>query len=238
MPTDHSQSQEDRILAILRGHYFCAGWAEGEIRALLPMCRLIQPKKGEVLFWHEEPCDRVFLVARGRVQLFRVAAEGREIALHLLGPGALLACSALFLDRMYPASARVLTTGAELLELAGEAFLQELDRHPAMTRKLIGALTERIGQLAQRIESLTRESALARIVNWLLEQPSRDGGPEGRIVRIEGGKKNLAASLGIAPETFSRALRKLADENLIAVRRNEISLKNPRGLIDLSSENS
>jgi len=33
-------------------------------------------------------------------------------------------------------------------------------------------------------------------------------------------------------------LRKLADENLIAVRRNEISLKNPRGLIDLSSENS
>ena len=48
-------------------------------------------------------------------------------------------------------------------------------------------------------------------------------------------KRHIAAQLGIAPETFSRALGRLRDQGLIAGRGNLLQLPRPEALRELAS---
>ncbi|NQU43629.1 Crp/Fnr family transcriptional regulator [bacterium] len=220
------------ILDQLRSVFLFRGWPEADLNRVAVLSNLARRAKGDFLFLQDDPCAWLYVLIEGRVQMFRNLPDGREVTIHVLGPGSLVACAALFLDSSFPASARILSHEANLVAIAGPAFLELLEERPDLSRKMIGALASRISQLAQRIESRDAGSAPVRLADWLLDQPSAPDGKGHRVVRIEGSKKSLASNLGVAPETFSRALRRLAEKQLIEVRGREIVLLDPAGLME------
>ncbi len=211
-------------------------WSEEDLATVIRHARLRRHKRGDLLFLQGDACGYLYVLLSGAVQMFRTLPDGREITLHELSSGAVVACAALFLDRSYPASARVLSREAELLTLEGSPFLRLLAERPDLARKLIAALAGRITDLADRIESRTADSATVRLAGWLLDQPSRAVDPHERVVRIEGTKKSVAASLGMTPETFSRTLKAFSKGRVLEVRKKEILLKDLRRLGELAEE--
>jgi len=205
-------------------------WSAEDLASVARFARVVDHRKGDVLFHHGEPCGYLYVLLSGKVQMFRVLPDGREITLHILAPGALVACVALFLDKSFPASGRIVSRSAELVHLQGGPFLKLLAERPDLSRKVIGALASRISDLADRIESRTAESAQVRLASWLLDQPSRPTDSGERVIQIEGSKKSVAASLGMTPETFSRSLRALAGQGILEVRNKQIVLLDPHRL--------
>jgi len=211
-----NHSTED-LLARLKQIFLFRPWPAQDLAALAPRVRFLQKRKDDLLFLQSEPCQWLYVLARGEVQMFVQNEDGREITLHVLHPGALVACAALFLGKAYPASARVISAEAELVAIEGEAFLKMLAERPDLSQKMIAALASRIGELAARLESHTSESAEQRVAEWLLDQPSSLRADGGREIHLKGTKKAAAAELGMTPETFSRSLKKLFDLGAIQV---------------------
>lgn len=214
------------------------GWPEADLRRVERMARNEIHARGHVLFQQDAACASLYVLHSGRVQMYRLTPDGREVTLHMIGPGALVGCAALFLDRAFPASARVVSETAQLLAIRGGPFLELLDTRPDLARRMIGTLAGRLTELAGRIESQAADSAPARLAGWLLEQPSRSldgpgqaGRPRERIVTIEGSKKALASALGMTPETFSRCLRAFSDADLLRVDGNEVTIVDAAGLV-------
>lgn len=232
----------DAAIQRLKPLFLFKQWSDDDVAAVTRFARIVHRPKGDVLFHQGETCEYLYVLLSGKVQMFRVLPDGREVTLHVLSPGALVACVALFLDKSFPASARVVSRGAELAFLQGGPFLKLLAERPDLSRKIIGALASRITDLADRIESRTAESAAVRLAGWLLDQPSRPGESGGardhadRVIRIEGSKKSVAASLGMTPETFSRSLRALAEQGVLTVSNKEIILLDTRKLQEISDE--
>lgn len=219
-PDGHADPSTARgVGQALRSVFLFQQWSEPDLDEVEAISSIRGFPRDDILFHHGTPCGHFYVVLDGRVQLSRLSAEGRETVIHVIGSGELLACAALFLDRAYPATARVVSADTRLLVLDGARFLEILERRSDLAFRVIAALSMRISNLAGRIESRANESAEQRLASWLL----REAG-ETRLVRIPSTKKALAEDLGMTPETLSRLLAKFRREGILKVDRREIEI--------------
>src|ERR1035438_2954156 len=58
-----------------------AGLRENEIAALAQRAVERRFTAGEMLFWEDEPCAGIFLIAEGSVKIFKTSSGGRELML-------------------------------------------------------------------------------------------------------------------------------------------------------------
>lgn len=231
-----SAQPSDPIPDHLRRSFLFAGWRPEALQALARCCRVRSCARGEILFFEKSPCDHLHLLLSGRVQMYRHTEDGREVGLTLVAPGGLVGCAALFLGHAYPASARVVTRRAELLQIEGRRFQALLAEQPTLAGRMIAALAERLMAVTTHLERLSGESSLQRLAGWLLDQPSRPGPRGRRRIQLESSKKAIAESLGMTPETFSRCLRRLAGRRLVAIEARTIDILDPTQLEQILSD--
>jgi len=212
----------------LRAVFLFQHWSDDDLRDIAAMASIREFARDRTVFHHAAACRHLYVVLHGRIRLSRLTPDGRETVIHVVGPGELLACAALFLDRAYPATARVISSTARLLVLDGSGFLDMLGRRTDLSFRVIAALSLRISKLTGRIESQATESAGQRLAAWLLAQ-QHAGAHGGRIV-LKSTKKALAEELGMTPETLSRVLAGFRRHRILEVNRREIRILSPARL--------
>lgn len=82
--------------------------------------------------------------------------------------------------------------------------------------------------------ALLVQDAEARCAQWLLRHALRDA--DGRVgIALQQRKRAIAAQLGMAPETFSRALRQLRERGLVLQSGARLLLPDPDGLQQIAA---
>ncbi|MCR4316320.1 MAG: Crp/Fnr family transcriptional regulator [Planctomycetes bacterium] len=182
------------------------------------------PKNGFV-FREGDPASHFYFVKSGMVALYKLAPDGRERILHTVREGQSFAEAAIFGQAKYPAFARA-PVDALLIRVSRDGFLESLRDSSELGIKVIESLVTWMRRLLAQLEAESFLSARDRFASFLLRnmKPSATGG---YIVTLTEKRKDIAGSLGIAPETFSRAQKELADAGLIVVRGNEIEVDDP-----------
>jgi len=209
--------------------FLFAGWSDADRERLAGACSFRRAAKGLVLFHQGSPCHTLYLLTAGQVHMLRASVGGQEVVLHAIHAGGLVGCAALFLGKRYPATARVASPSAELIEIDGREFLRLLNARPDLSRQMIGALAGRLAQLADRLESQRLVPSELRVARWLAEHPAaQEGAPAADpVVRLAATKRALAQELGMTPETLSRALGKLARRGAIRVAGGSVRILDP-----------
>lgn len=87
---------------------------------------------------------------------------------------------------------------------------------------------------AEAALALLVQDAEARCAQWLLRHARRcDDGQVG--IELQQRKRNIAAQLGMAPETFSRVLRQLRERGLILQSGAQLLVTDPAGLREIAA---
>ncbi len=177
----------------------------------------------ETLFREGDRADGFFVVASGRVKVFKLSADGKEQVLHILEPGDSFAEATIFEGGGFPANAEALDD-SELLFLPKRPFIELLERNPKMALRMLGSLSRWLKRMTDLVENLALRDVEARLVFFVSEEMKGRGVPlrDGAVYEIPVNKNVLASRLGTAPETFSRTLKKLQEEGKIRVRGNRI----------------
>lgn len=188
------------------------GRADRELHDLVDNISVLQKRgRREVLFLEGEQGRAVYFLARGRVKLYRANEEGREAVIRFVQPGEFFA--EILLDRQsrYPVSAITLEDSVLLLIDVAQLF-ERIRQTPALAMHLIGTLSQRLIFLLKRVEQLAIADIRERFIGYLqaLDEKHRTG-----VVQLPAPKREIALLLGTTPETFSRLLKKLSDEQLI-----------------------
>jgi len=185
--------------------------------------------KGEALFHQGDPAIAMYLVESGLVKVFRVTSDGKEHIFHFISAGETFAEAALFEDRTYPASATALEAGT-VFTFSRQALLSGIARHPDMALALFTSMSRLVRELVRQFHLVSSEPAESRFGRFLLEELQRQ--PPGVIVvPLSMRKLDLAAYLGISPETLSRTMKRFANEGLIEVQGSDIKVLDSRALL-------
>lgn len=190
-------------------------------------------RKREILFAQGDPGEGFFVVVAGRVKIYKMSPEGKEVILHICGPGDHFAQAALFSDGCYPAWAQALSD-CELLLFPRTAFLDLIGREPQLALSMLGALSMRMRQITAQVEGLALKEVPGRLASYLMYLDEEQGNPT--AVALDTSKGQLAAMLGTTPETLSRIFADMTERGLLRVERSAVTLTDVPALLDLAEQ--
>ncbi len=183
--------------------------------------------KGNMIFREGEPGLGFYMVAGGKVKIFKTSLDGKEQILHIFGPGEPFGEVPVFHGNPFPANAEALTE-AELLFFPRPDFVRLLSAHSSLALNMLAVLALRLRRFATQVENLSLKEVPGRLAAYLLyltEEQQRDD-----LVVLDIPKGQLASLLGTSSETLSRIFAKMTDEGLIRVDGKAIHLMNIEGL--------
>lgn len=204
------------VAALLRGLPMLATLDDDVLARLARRCVTRSVGAGHVLFTTGEPCRGLYVVASGRVRVYRTSPEGREQVLHVEGPGRPVAELPLFDGGPYPASAVTLEP-SRLVFLPRAEFEHLYRSEPDAAQEIIRALGRQLRHLVQVAETLAFRDVAARLAMLLAGYADRIGVRAGRGVELvlDRTQEELSLEIGTARESVSRAWRRLAQQRLI-----------------------
>jgi CRP/FNR family transcriptional regulator, cyclic AMP receptor protein len=216
---------------VLRRSSLFAGLTEKEIRSLAERVTRKHVQRGELLFAEGDPCTGLFLVARGKVRIFKLSPNGREQVLAVEGPGSSFAEIPVFDGGAYPAAASALED-AEILFISRRDLHNFCREHPDVALKVIAVVGSRLRRLVGIIEELSFTTVRQRLIGAILRLAETQGVPckDGVKLELTKSHQDLAADLGTVREIVSRNLSRLQAEGLLEVSGRNILVKDLTGL--------
>jgi len=225
------------VSAILKSAPLFAALEDVEIASLSARTAVRSYAPGELLFSEGGPCAGLYLVASGRVRIYKASPGGREHVLAIEGAGGTIAELPVFDGGNYPASAAVLES-ADLLFISRKDFQAVCMEHPEVALKVLQVVGGRLRRLVGIIEELSFTTVRHRLISWLLRQARVQGRPDGThpLVSLTGGHQELASHIGTVRELVSRNLTRLQAQGFIRLAGREIEILNEAALeADLAS---
>ncbi|HKG24422.1 MAG TPA: Crp/Fnr family transcriptional regulator [Thermomicrobiales bacterium] len=184
---------------------------------------MITCEQGRVFYTPNEPGEVVFLLKRGKVDLYRLAPDGRKLVVSTLGPHTIFGEMGLIGQAMYGCFAEAATDC--LLCVLSRADLQALiRRNPDVGLNLLAELGRRLQQREEELEALAFRGLPVRLATLLL----READAYGTVVGLS--HQDLAERLGTYRETVSQLLGRFRHEGLVAVEPRRIRLLDRTGL--------
>lgn len=192
-----------------------------EIQELSKQCTVKKLNKGETLFMQGSVASAFYVLVYGGVQVYRLSPNGGEQTIHLHKDGEVIAEAAMFDDALYPANSKA-TKDSLLVRVPRTAFHDLLLHNPRTTLKVLSSYAKRLRQFVQMVDYLSLDDVTERVIKYLNSNAKNSNGEF--IIELNISKKELAGYLGMKPETFSRVLKKLKEEQKIVEKNGLIYL--------------
>ena len=185
---------------------------------------------GQTIFHENDPGEGFFGIIRGKVKIYKSSPQGKEHILHVFGPGEIFAEVAVFAGRNYPATALCLEEST-LVFFPREKFRRLLAENPDLGLSLLGLLSSRLRLMVAKVEELSLKEVPARLAAHLLLIRENLNADE---FELDLSKSQLAGFLGTIPETLSRVIRRMKEEEFININGKRIRLLDVQGLKELA----
>lgn len=184
-------------------------------------------KKGDFVFWENEPAHYVYYVKSGHVKVFKVSEDGQETIFDIYNPNSFVAVGVLFNEpQVYPASASVIgdtTLYAIPVHVLEDAIVAKPESARAWIRYMNQRLTFVQRRLSQQIFA-DSQVRFKRLISYLANKyPTKEEG-DYLLVSIPITKQELAELLNIRRETLSRMLSKLKEEKACIIKNKQVAV--------------
>jgi CRP/FNR family transcriptional regulator len=173
--------------------------------------------KKQTLFLEGQRGHAMFLLVYGTIQLYKSAPDGRDIVIRVIGPGEIFGEVILFEQENYPVSAVALEES--LVLMLPRTQVHCLLVNEPFRNSFISMLMRKQRLLTERILNLTLHDVEERFFLFLKEQYGCR-----EVYNISLSKKDIAAAIFTNPETFSRLIQRLSQNNTITWKQKKLTL--------------
>ncbi len=189
------------------------------------------------VFMEEDPATHVYLIARGRVKLTQVSADGQQVLLGYLGKGSEFGVIAALNEITYPVSAQA---SGDCRALAWErAEMQQLMAEmPAILHNALYIMAGQIRYFQNRIRELSTQRVERRIARTLLRLAQQSGRKveQGVLIDLPLTRQDLAEMTGTTLFTVSRVLKAWETKGLVQSLRERVIICFPHGLVTIAED--
>lgn len=177
--------------------------APADVAALAATLQPVDLAAGAPLFGASTGSDPgVWIIRSGHVEL-SVASGRNRVVVGVLRPGDVEGDIPLLLGLALPYAARAVDA-VTCLHLCPADFEELLARHPAIARRWLSSVAQRLAASHERLIALLGRPLPAQLAGLLLDEA--DGDPDGGgVVRLP--QRTLAAMLGVARPSLNKILK-------------------------------
>lgn len=197
----------------------------GDLKAMDRQFTMTSCRVGKIFYMPEDSGEVLFLLKKGRVELYRLSPEGKKIVVATLGPGAIFGEMSLVGQGMYNTYAEA----AEecILCVMSRADVERMMRErPDVALRIVETLANRLVDMERQLEEVAFKSIAARLASALLRLAAKAGSDE--VTGLT--HQDIAGLVGTYRETVTQTLNDFKANGLVQIERKKVILTNVAGL--------
>lgn len=178
-------------------------------------------KKRQRIFSEGNHPIRLYYVQKGKVKVFKINDEGKELIIRIVNEGEFFGYTAMFENSVYKENADALEDSA-IATMPRNEFEELLHSHPDVSRKFIKLLASDVTDKEEQLLHIAYNSLRRKVADALLSvHKTYHMGFDGDIHLS---RENLAALAGTATESLIRTLTSFKAEHLIEIKDGRITI--------------
>ena len=176
-----------------------------EMQKVVQSARSRTYSKGEIIFQPGDLAEKLLIIHKGRVKIYRVSELGKEQLLRILEPGDFMGDISLFTNEIVANYAEAMVN-TEICAIHRSDIQELLGTHPNISLKILEELGRRLNEAEKTIEMLSLKDAEKRVATYLVELVKEETGKQPINLVLPMSKKDLSSLIGTTQETLSRRL--------------------------------
>ncbi len=208
------------------------GLTESERNAVLQAAHLIHVPAASFFFQQGEEAISFYLIVSGQVRLSQINPEGRQVIVHIFGPGDAMGIIVVLSNMAYPVSAETMSD-TQALRWDRHSIAQLMEMCPRLAVNGLHLVAGRFMELQNRYRELATERVERRIARALLRQMQRGNG---RSSNVPITRQDLAEMTGTTIYTVSRACSSWERAGIITAGRGYITITDYHQLLTIAED--
>src|SRR5450432_654337 len=194
--------------------------------AHLPCSTILEYKKGQTIYDHDQPSSSVYLVIGGKVKVCRLTDDGRQVVVDIYQPDEFFGESA-FLGMANRAELAVALENTKVMTWTTSDIEDISIKRPKLAIAMMQLLVQRSVDFAHRIESFSVDNIARRLARTLVRFSERLGTrqDDGSIQMIPFTHELLSQYVGTSREIVTHYMNQFRREGYLEYSRQGILLR-------------
>jgi CRP/FNR family cyclic AMP-dependent transcriptional regulator len=179
---------------------------------------------GKIFYSPNQYGEVIFILKKGKVQIYKMSSEGRKLVMETLGPSTLFGEMSLVGAGLYDAFAEAMEDS--LISVMNRRDVEKLiQSKPKIAIRFLDAMASRPRESEERLEQTLFHEVPSQLAALLLRLRAENG-----TDTIGTTHEELADHLGVYRETVTTALNNLKKEDLVSISRKRVEITDVPGL--------
>lgn len=191
--------------------------------------------EGEILYTPQEASEKLFILKKGRVQVYEINSEGHEITLSVVEDGTIFGEMTLTGQRLQGVYVRALMP-SYVCSIKRTDLEDMIRKNPEVGLVLVKVLAEKLHDSEVRMSGLVSKEIPARLATLILALVDSEGLVSGDSHRISTRYTHdqLASMIGAGRVSVSRAFSELTKAGAVELRKRYVHITNMDALREAS----
>lgn len=183
--------------------------SDEELERLIPLLTERNFRPRQVIFAAGDPAERVYLILKGRVKIYQVAENGKEIILDVVSKGGVVGDMAIVEDGERTACAQAIDD-TMAVSISWEDFSHLMQQSPRLGFAMMELMANRLAGMQRAFMNIVSKPVSARLADTLFSR-QEDG-----FVYLGLTHQELAQTIGTSRETVTALLSRFVTLGAIA----------------------
>lgn len=215
-----------------------AGLSEADMQAIGHATTMTHCVRGQQILAPDDPPDRIHIIKKGRVRVYRMSPDGKQLTLDIYEKGTILGDMGLLgQDRLPEAYAEAIDDGV-ICTISPDELRRLIERYPIVGVNVIRHLSRRLQSAERELEAMAYQRVDQRLARKLLDLGQRFGvvTERGTLIQARLTQQELAEMVGTTRETLAHTLGDFKRRGLLDSTNHQVTILDAERLLDVADE--
>jgi len=189
---------------------------------------------GDIVYQQGDHSEGVYCIQSGLVGIRQLDAEGNEVLLRLCNPGDTIGYRALLSHSEHTHFAEILAP-SHICFIDKSIVSEILSQNPNIGERFLARTIKELNQAEEMFVRSQKQSVRSRLLHYLMvlfEQYGTGDEQSGYVLKIPVSRRDLASLIAVAPESISRTIARLEEDNLVQFDGRNVCFSNMEAILD------
>jgi CRP-like cAMP-binding protein len=225
-------------LGLLRELELFSGLSDEDIAAIGHATTMTHCHPGQMILSPDDPPDRIHILKKGQVRVYRVTPDGKQLTLDIYDKGTILGDMRLLGQERVPEAYAETIDAAVICTITPDELRRLVERHPSIGVNIITFLSRRLQEAERELEAMAYQRVGQRLARKLIDLAQRFGVEtvRGTLIQARLTQQELAEMIGTTRETLAHTLSDFKRRGLLDTSQHKVLIRDAERLAEVAEE--
>lgn len=233
--TSHARSFAEKIGLLSEVSLF-AGLSAADMQAIGHATTMTHCVRGQQILSPDDAPDRIHIIKKGRVRVYRMTPDGKQLTLDIHEKGTILGDMNLIGQQRLPDIYAEAIDDGVICTITPDELRRLIERYPLVGVNIIRHLSTRLNSAERELEAMAYERVDQRLARRLIDLGQRFGisTARGTLIQARLTQQELAEMIGTTRETLAHTLGDFRRRGLLDMARHQVTIRDAERLADIA----